>query len=120
MSERVARAVEYMRGAYSCSQSVMCAFCEEAGITHDEAKKIAAPYAGGAKIKCGAVCAGDLILTAKYGEAESEALRAEFERKFLDRVGAINCREIRSRRLIPCVGCVEESAKILDGMLRTH
>ncbi|WP_176767948.1 C-GCAxxG-C-C family (seleno)protein [Acidaminococcus fermentans] len=42
------------KGSYSCSQSVMCAFCDDAGISHAEAKYIAAPYAGGAKVKCGA------------------------------------------------------------------
>ena len=36
---RVEKAVEYMSGSYSCSQSVLCAFCDDAGITHDEAKK---------------------------------------------------------------------------------
>ena len=55
------RLIEYMEGAYSCSQSVMCAFCYDAGISHDEAKYIAAPYDGGAKEKCGAVWGALLI-----------------------------------------------------------
>ena len=117
MSEKISKAVEYMKGSYSCSQSVMCAFCDDAGISHDEAKKIAAPYSGGRKIKCGAVCAAELILSAKFGDAQAEKFHAEFEKKFRDKVGAINCREIRSQNLRPCIGCVEESATILDGML---
>lgn len=115
--DKVSNAVELMKGAHSCSQSVLCAFCEDAGITFEDAEKIAAPYSGGRKIKCGAVCAAELILSAKFGDAQAEKLHAEFEKKFLDKVGAINCREIRSQNLRPCIGCVEESATILDEML---
>ena len=117
MTEKVAKAVEYMRGPLSCSQSVMCAFCEEAGISFDEAKKIAAPFSRGRKIKCGAVYSAELILSAKFGEEVAEKLHAEFENKFLEKVGAINCRDIRSKNLRPCIGCVEDSAKILEEML---
>lgn len=119
MSSKVDKAVEYMRGNYSCSQSVMCAFCDDAGISHDEARKIASPYSGGRKIKCGAVCAAELVLTAKYGEENAAKFHAELENKFLDKVGAINCRDIRSKNLRPCIGCVEDSATILEEML-TH
>ena len=114
---RVEKAVEYMNGPYSCSQSVLCAFCDDAGITHDEAKKIAMPYSGGRKIKCGAVCAAELVLTSKFGEVDAPKLHAEFEQKFFDKVGAINCRDIRSKNLRPCIGCVEDSATILESML---
>lgn len=117
MGVKAEKAVEYMRGSYSCSQSVMCAFCDDAGITHDEAKKISAPYSGGRKIKCGAVCAAELVLTAKFGEENAQKLHAEFEKKFFDKVGAINCREIRSKNLRPCIGCVEESATILESFI---
>ncbi len=115
MSEKVTQAVEYMRGSYSCSQSVMCAFCYDAGISHDEARKIAAPYSGGRKIKCGALYAGELILKAKFGD--DTKFVDELDKKFLEKVGAINCRDIRSKNLRPCIGCVEDSATILDEML---
>ena len=115
MSEKVNQAIEYMRGSYSCSQSVMCAFCDDAGISHDEARKIAAPYSGGRAIKCGALYAGELILKAKFGD--DTKFVDELDKKFLEKVGAINCREIRSKNLRPCIGCVEDSATILDEML---
>lgn len=117
MGAKVDKAVEYMSGTYSCSQSVLCAFCEDAGLSHDEAKKIAAPYSGGRKIKCGAVCAAEIVLASKYGEDAAQKLNAEFEEKFFEKVGAINCREIRSKNLRPCIGCVEDSATILENML---
>ena len=118
MSEKVQQAVEYMRGSYSCSQSVMCAFCDDAGISHDKAREIASPYSGGRKIKCGAICTAELVLTAKYGDDNAPKLHKEFEQKFLNKVGAINCREIRSKNLRPCIGCVEDSATILNELLK--
>ncbi|MBQ7199497.1 MAG: C_GCAxxG_C_C family protein [Selenomonadaceae bacterium] len=117
MSEKVDKAVEYMRGPYSCSQSVMCAFCDDAGISHDEAREIATPYAGGRRIKCGAVCAAELVLTAKYGEKLTPKLHAQFEKKFYNKVGAINCHEIKGHHLCSCTDCVQYSAEILDEML---
>ena len=118
MSPKVAKAVEYMNGPYSCSQAVMCAFCDEAGMSHDEAAKFAAPYSGGRAVKCGALYAGELVLKAKYGE--DTPLVEEIDKKFQDKVGAMNCREIRSKHLRPCVGCVEDAATILENMIQTH
>lgn len=115
MSDKISKAVEYMNGAYSCSQSVMCAFCEDAGLSHDAAKKFAAPYSGGRAIKCGALYAGELVLKAKFGE--DTKLVDELDKKFLEKVGAVNCKDIRRNNLRPCVGCVEDSATILNSML---
>lgn len=118
MGARVTKAVEYMNGPYSCSQSVMCAFADEVGMAHDEAKNFAAPYSGGRAIKCGALYAGELVLKSKFGEDTD--LVEELDKKFQAKVGAVNCRDIRSQGLRPCVGCVEDSATILEEMLAAH
>jgi hypothetical protein len=118
MGEKVSKAVEYMNGAYSCSQSVLCAFCDDAKISHDDAKKIAAPYSGGRAVKCGALYAGELVLKSKYGE--NAKLVDELDKKFQEKVGAINCRDIRSKNLRPCVGCVEDSATILSKIIAAN
>lgn len=114
--DKVSQAVELMKGAHSCSQSVLCAFCEDAGISFEEAEKIAAPYSGGRKIKCGAVCAAEIVLDKKFGNSAADKI-SEFEKKFQEKVGALNCRDIRRNNLRPCIGCVEESATILSTML---
>ena len=114
--DKVSNAVEFMKGTYSCSQSVLCAFCEDAGLTHAEAKEIAAPYSGGRKIKCGAVCAAEIVLEKKFGDAAADKI-SEFEQQFQAKVGALNCRDIRRNNLRPCIGCVEDSATILSKML---
>lgn len=115
MTEKVLKAVENMRGSLSCSQSVLCAFADDIEISQHDAKKIAAPYSGGKGIKCGTVCAAEIVLAKKFGE-DTEKI-AEFENKFLEKVGAINCRDIRGKNLRPCIGCVEDSATILEEML---
>ena len=81
-------------------------------------KKIAAPYSGGRAIKCGALYAGELVLKAKYGEDTN--LVEELDKKFLEKVGAINCKDIRRNNLRPCIGCVEDSATILDGIISSN
>lgn len=112
MGAKTLKAVELMKGPHSCSQSVMCAFADDVGLSQDEAKKIGAPYSGGRGIKCGAVCAGEIILAKKFGDNTEKI--TELDNKFLERVGAINCKDIRRQNLRPCIGCVEESAKILE------
>ena len=114
---KVEKAVEYMRGDYSCSQAIMCAFCDDAGMSHDAAKTFSAPYSGGRKIKCGAAFAAELVLEAKYGKTDARRLQGEFEKKFINKVGAINCRDIKDHQLRSCVGCVEDAATILEEML---
>ena len=113
--DKVSQAVEFMKGAYSCSQSVLCAFCNDAGLTLKEAEEIGAPYSGGRKIKCGAVCAAEIVLEKKFGDAAADKI-SEFERQFQNKVGAINCKDIRRNNLRPCTGCVEDSATILSKM----
>ncbi len=115
MSDKISQAVEYMRGPYSCSQAILCAFCEDAGLSLEEAEKKAAPFSGGRAIKCGALYAGEMVLKAKFGE--DTKLVDELDKKFQEKVGAINCRDIRRNNLRPCIGCVEDSATILSKML---
>ena len=38
MGAKTLKAVEYMSGSYSCSQSVLCAFADDARLTHEDAK----------------------------------------------------------------------------------
>ena len=114
--DKVSQAVELMKGAYSCSQSVLCAFCEDAGLSFEDAEKIAAPYSGGRKIKCGALCAAEIVLEKKFGDSAADKI-SEFEQQFQAKVGALNCRDIRRNNLRPCIGCVEDSAFFLSKIL---
>lgn len=81
-------------------------------------KKIAAPYSGGRAIKCGALYAAEMVLKNKFGDDTN--LVDELDKKFQEKVGAINCRDIRSKNLRPCIGCVEDSATILEKIIAAN
>lgn len=113
---KATKAVELMRSSYSCSEAILCAFCEDAGLTFEDAKKIGSEYSAGKKVKCGALCAAEIVLEKKFGDAAADKI-AEIDEKFLERVGSFNCRDIRGKNLRPCINCVEDSALFLSKIL---
>ena len=114
--EKVIDAVTLMRNSYSCSEAILCAFCEDAGLTHDEAKEIGSEYSAGKKIKCGALCAAEVVLEKKFGAAAADKIAA-IDKEFLSKIGSLNCKEIRNKKLRPCINCVEDSAIMLSKLL---
>ena len=57
--ERIARAVAYFKEGYNCSQSVVAAFADLYGFTHEQALHISASFGGGIgrmRLTCGAAC----------------------------------------------------------------
>ena len=120
MSERAEKAVNNHKSFYSCSASVMCAFCDEAGISEYEAKTASMPFAGGKMGKCGAVLAAEYILSKKYGD-EAQELIARFENEFGSMNGSLTCAELKGRLtgkpLRSCRGCVTDAAELLDAIL---
>lgn len=55
--ERIARAVAYFKEGYNCSQSVVAAFADLYGFTHEQALHISASFGGGIgrmRLTCGA------------------------------------------------------------------
>ena len=87
MESRVELAKKLHANRYSCSQAVYCAFRDVAGVTEEQAKREAAPYSGGAKVKCGAVMAAGLVLSAKAKEQrlDETALIGELEKHFQEK-----------------------------------
>ena len=103
---RADRAEELFRQGYNCSQSVFAAFADAAGLTVEEAARIASPFgAGFGKLRevCGAVSGMTLLAgylrgysdPADFGSKKElyaliQKMCAEFERK----EGTIICREL--------------------------
>lgn len=115
MTGRAEKAVDNHKNFYSCSAAVLCAFTDEAGMTEQEAKIVAAPFAGGKMGKCGAVLAAEYVLAKKYGK-DSEQI-AKFEKSFTDMNKSLMCREIRQKKLRSCRGCVTDAASLLEKMI---
>lgn len=106
-----------------CSSAVLCAFADEVSLSEAEARKIAAPFAGGKMTVCGAVLAAEYVLT-HSGRADGDVLAREFAQRFLEKNGAVNCRTLKGRdtgvMLRSCRGCVEDAAEILDEILKEN
>ena len=114
MKSLAEKAINNHKCFYSCSAAVLCAFADEIGLSEQQAKTAAAPFAGGRMGKCGAVMSAEYVLAKKYGE-DSEQL-AKFEKRFADKNKSVICRELRGG-LRSCRGCVTDAAEILEAML---
>lgn len=114
MSTLAEKAVNNHKSFYTCSAAVLCAFAGEIGMTEQEARAVAAPFAGGRMGKCGAVMSAEYVLAKKYGE-DSPQLQ-EFEKRFAEKNGSLMCRELRGTKR-SCRGCVTDSAEMLEEML---
>ncbi len=69
-SEGVNKAVNLFNNGYNCSQSVVCAYCEELGISHEMGKRIASGFGGGLgglRRTCGALTGAIIIAGLKHG-----------------------------------------------------
>lgn len=114
------KAVENHKGFYSCSASVLCAFADEAGLSQQEAKSTAAPFAGGKMGKCGAVLAAEYVLSKKYPESAEEKIQ-QFENEFTEMNKTLLCRELKGglfgKPIRSCRGCVTDASEILENML---
>jgi C_GCAxxG_C_C family probable redox protein len=97
------KATEFFMDGWNCSQSVLAAFHEEAGLTREAAFNLGRPYGGGiarqAKV-CGAVNGAVLALgcLCAKGESEKEARGTvytavnELFRRFDERFGSCDCK----------------------------
>jgi len=123
MSEKVEKAINNHKSFYPCSAAVLCAFAGDAGISEPEAKKAAAPMAGGRMGKCGAVLAAEYVLDRKFGDA-SEPLKEEFEQRFTEMNRTLICKELKGaltgKVIRDCRGCVTDAAELLDDILRKN
>ena len=141
MNEDQARYMLFELG-YDCAQTVFSTFAEDLDLDQETALKIASGFGGGMHQgdMCGCVTGGLMVLGLKYGwSEESDAVgkdlmnrkAQEFERRFLERLGGLRCRELLEADVstqegkllaaerIPdrCPGFVTAACEILEEML---
>lgn len=114
LRKKVEKVKKLHRSGYGCAQAIYCGFGDLIGISESEAARIAGPYSGGRKGKCGAVLAAELFLKNKFENPKQED---EFERKFIQMNQSAICQELRGKRLRSCAGCVEDAAVLLAEMI---
>lgn len=104
--ERVAQAVAYFKEGYNCSQSVVLAYADLYGLTHDLALHVVASFGGGIgrmRETCGAAC-GMFLLAGfercatsgadREGKAANYALVQQLAEAFKQEHGTIKCGEL--------------------------
>ena len=101
--ERIARAVAYFKEGYNCSQSVVAAFADLYGFTHEQALHISASFGGGIgrmRLTCGAACGmfqlAGLEVAAMEGKdretkSRNYAIVQELAARFKAENGSITC-----------------------------
>ena len=142
MEERIEKAVALFKEGYNCSQSVVAAFADMYGFTHEQALKMSASFGGGIgrmRQTCGAAC-GLFMLAGlengctegrdKDGKEANYKLVQQFAEEFKKRNGSLICAELLGLaknattpatpeartaeyyKKRPCVKMVEEAARI--------
>ncbi|MFC1512255.1 C-GCAxxG-C-C family protein [Candidatus Latescibacterota bacterium] len=91
---------------FSCSQSVLAAFCETCDLDRNTALKLADGFGGGMghmALTCGAVTGGIMVIGLKHGRRSTSdssskektvTLVREFMRGFNGRNGSTDCRDL--------------------------
>lgn len=73
--ERIARAVAYFKEGYNCSQSVVAAFADLYGFSHEQALLMASSFGGGIgrmRLTCGAACGMFMLAGLETGTTDAK------------------------------------------------
>ncbi len=141
-NERIEKAVALFKEGFNCSQSVVAAFADMYGFTHEQALRMSASFGGGIgrmRETCGAACGLFMLAGLETGatdganhegKAANYKLVQELAEEFKQRNGALRCADLlglskkepvvstpeaRTNQYYakrPCVKMVEEAARI--------
>ena len=120
-------------GPFDCAPAVLAAWCEDYGLDTATALKLTCGLAAGMSRlghTCGAVSGAYLVIGLKYGKCHADdaatkektfALVQEFEKRFLARHGATNCRDLieLDLRHTDKTEAMVKIQKICPGVIRT-
>lgn len=106
MTDKKELAMNHFREGYSCAQAVLLAFCDEVGLTKEQAAMLSAPFGGGMgrlREVCGAFSAALMVIGLLEGVAapDDEQAKADqyaevqrWAKVFEEQNGSIICREL--------------------------
>lgn len=94
----VEEAVKLFEDGYVCSQAVLAVFCEEFGLSREQAFKISISFGGGMRKGevCGACTGAIMALGLRYGEnkSKSDEMCVKFLDSFEKENGTYICRDL--------------------------
>lgn len=116
------------RQGYNCAQCVAAYFCGRMGLDEKTALAATGGFGGGFRSGdiCGAASAAVMVLgtacphttpNAPEEKARISALTVEFIKRFRERYGYLDCRELKGQGKVPCDELICGAAEIVDAML---
>lgn len=120
IADKTAYALDLKHSGHNCAQAVLGAFAEETGISHDDAKRLAAAFGAGMgnmEGTCGALVAAEMLLgLAQYVGRPVGGAARNLHQAFAEHCGATICKDIKGRDtgvvLCPCDECVRFAAEL--------
>jgi len=125
--KRWEKAIENHKKGYNCAQAVACSFSDELGFCENDLFKLTEAFGGGmggTQGVCGAV--SGMVLAAgvikslgvemlpETNKAKSYEFARELISEFENKIGSVQCSEIKGKQLCSCDGCIAEAVKILE------
>jgi C_GCAxxG_C_C family probable redox protein len=141
MSSRMDAASESHMKGFNCAQAVFSAFASEAGVTEEDALRVAAGFGGGMGRQqevCGAVTGALMVIGCRLGSTTADlaakertyAQVREFSGEFRRLHGSLLCRDILNCDISTvegrqqfeegqlstniCLGCIRDACRILE------
>ncbi|MCD8181606.1 MAG: C-GCAxxG-C-C family protein [Firmicutes bacterium] len=145
--DRVQKAVELFKGGCNCSQAVVCAYSDLFGMDNNSAMRASEGFGGGMgrmRLTCGAVSGMCMLAGLKYGKGIPKDLETRIKvygtvqkmaKEFEEKNGSVICgdllginkpkdtgavpteRNAEFYKKRPCVGCVEDCARLVEKYL---
>lgn len=115
---------------YNCAQSVLCTFAEELGINEVVLFKLAEGFGAGMgnrKGPCGALSAiiaiaglinsdGDVCNPSSKNDTYN--LSANIVKEFQDKIGSVNCCDIKNKANYSCDECISTAVDIAENIIK--
>lgn len=126
METRKFEAAEKKRsGCCNCAQSVICTYCDKAGIDEQTALNIGNSFAAGMgnmEGTCGALVGAGVVLgLINKDRAKSVREMRQIISKFQERNGATQCKQLKGadtgRMLRECPDCVADACEFLEDVI---
>lgn len=145
--DRVQKAVDLFKSGCNCSQAVICAYSDVFDLNENDAMRVSEGFGGGMgrlRLTCGAVSGMFMLAGLKYSKGIPKDLETrtkvydtvqKMARTFEEKNGSIICgdllginkpkdtapvpteRNSEFYKKRPCVGCVEDCARIVEEYL---
>ncbi len=115
---------------YNCAEKILYGANKAYGLEiEDKSLKLSAVFGGGMGTgrTCGAVASALMVIgymnteTVAHQSPEVRAMAIEFQEKFIESMGSVDCSDLKDRYFKDEIGCkrvIEEAARLLDTVVK--